>query len=98
MATMIPVKSITYLGVPAQCWEVREGDHASTRTVYVRWLAKAVGQPIEYEAGTVTARTMTGNPRRHNSFRELVPMHVVQDGSPTDIVIKPDQVDDPQSS
>jgi hypothetical protein len=54
----------TWLGAPGYTWEVWERGASGRRTRYTWWLAKAVGQDTEWEAGTLTARTVTGNANR----------------------------------
>lgn len=66
----------TYGGVAGWSWTVREHGQFSRRTHYVWWLAKAELQPVEWEAGTLTACTVTGNPSK-NTFKQLSKTHAI---------------------
>lgn len=66
----------TWCGVPGYTWEVRERGANGRRTTYLWWLGKAIYQSTEWEAGTLTARTVTGNPNR-SAYAVLAETHVV---------------------
>lgn len=66
----------TWLNVPAYSWEVRERGAHGRRTTYHWWIEKAVGQDTEWEAGTLTARTVTGNPYG-STYEVLAESHIV---------------------
>lgn len=66
----------TWLLVPAYTWEVRERGAHGRRTTYHWWIEKAVGQNTEWEAGTLTARTVTGNPYG-SAYEVLAESHIV---------------------
>jgi hypothetical protein len=66
----------TWCDVPGYSWEVRERGAQGRRTQYTWWLDKAVHQLVEWEAGTLVARTVIGNPRG-TTFSVCVESHVV---------------------
>lgn len=66
----------TWGGVPGYTWEVRERGAHGKRTIYLWWLGKAVYQHPQWEAGTLTARTVTGNPDR-SAYAVLTETHAV---------------------
>lgn len=74
---VVSVASRTYGGVPAWGWTVRERGQFGRRTHYVWWLAKAEHQRTEWEPGTLTAYTVTGNPDK-GTFVELADTHVIE--------------------
>lgn len=53
------IRKSTYLGQRAEVKEIPLG--GGVREIRIRWIDAAVGQPIEYPAGTVTSRTIKGN-------------------------------------
>jgi hypothetical protein len=71
------VRETTHSCVPTLSWTVMEHGANGRRTIYTLWIGTAFGQPTEYEAGTVTARTVRGNPRG-STFKVLVENHVVE--------------------
>jgi len=75
MAKVI-VRKVTYLGQRAEVKEIREAGADGEREYRTRWIDPAIGQPVEYPAGTITSHTVTGNMRR-GTFRTLIPQHVV---------------------
>jgi len=76
MAAKTTTRKVTYLGVPAKVTEIRKAGANGEREIRIEWLAKAVGQPIEWAAGTVTSRVITGNALR-GTLQVLVAEHVV---------------------
>lgn len=66
----------TWRGVPGWSWTVRERGQFGRRTHYIWWLDKAKCQSTEWEAGTLTAYTVTGNPDR-GTFQELADTHAI---------------------
>lgn len=76
MAIKTITRKTTYLGVPAEVKEIRQAGPTGEREVRVKWLATATGQAIEYPAGTITSRTITGTERK-GTFRTLVAEHIV---------------------
>lgn len=73
---VVDVSLRTYGGVPAWGWTVRERGQFGRRTHYVWWLAKAQYQRTEWEAGTLTAYTVTGNQSK-GTFQELADTHLI---------------------
>jgi hypothetical protein len=73
---VVSVAHRTYGGVPGWSWIVRERGQFGRRTHYVWWLAKSEFQPVEREAGTLTAYTVTGNHHR-GTFEQLADTHVI---------------------
>lgn len=65
---------VTYLGIPAEVEIIRDGD---LETVNITWLAKAVGQPVEYSAGTTTTSTWRYVGKRRE---QITPTTVVEKG------------------
>ena len=63
-ATLLSPRETTYLGVPAVTQELRAAGAEGPRVLIITWIDKAVGQPIEWEAGTVTMRAIKGNYRK----------------------------------
>lgn len=67
----------TWGGVPGWSWQVRERGQFGRRTYYTWWLEKAVHQSTEWEAGTLTAYTVTGN-KDKDTFQELADTHEIK--------------------
>lgn len=65
-----------YLGARAEVKEIRQGGPTGEREIRIRWIDPAVGQVIEWPAGTVTSRTVKGDGRK-NSFVVIVPEHAI---------------------
>ena len=70
-------KTVTYLGVPATTFDVKKSRNAKITAGVKTWHAKAVGQPVEHEAGTVTLRVVDGDMRKggtilHDSTHKTV--------------------------
>lgn len=59
MAKTTTTRQVTYLGQRAEVKEIPLG--GGVREVRIHWIDAAIGQPIEYPAGTVTSRTIKGN-------------------------------------
>lgn len=57
-------RSVTYMGVPARVHEIRKAGAHGERVVITRWEGKAIGQPTEWESGTVVARHCKGDGRK----------------------------------
>jgi hypothetical protein len=76
MATKTITRKVTYLGTPAIVTEIRQAGANGEREIRIEWLGNAVGQPIEWAAGTVTSRTITGNALK-GTLKVLVSEHVV---------------------
>lgn len=70
------VRQTTFLGARAEYKEIREAGASGRREIRIRWIDKAVGQPVEWEPGTITSRTITGNFQR-GTGQILVPEHIV---------------------
>ena len=73
---VVSVAHRTWCGVPGWSWTVRERGQFGRRTHYIWWLEKARFQSTEWEAGTLTAYTVTGNPDR-DTFQELADTHAI---------------------
>ena len=71
----IVTRNGVYFGAKAKTKEIREAGPDSQREIRRFWVDKAVGQAIEYPAGTITSRTVVGNERR-GTFRVLIAEHV----------------------
>lgn len=69
-------RQLTYRGVPALTWEVRERGASGRRSLYTLWLRKAIGQRVEHEAGTITATTVRGN-AASGTLQVMAPSHVI---------------------
>jgi hypothetical protein len=74
---VVSVARRTWGGVPGWSWVVRERGQFGRRTHYTWWLEKAVMQPTEWEAGTLVAYTVTGNPDK-DTFQELADTHEIK--------------------
>lgn len=60
----IAVSDVEYAGGPARIIEAHMGSHPfGERVVVTHWIAKAVGQVVEYPAGTITYKRVSGNGR-----------------------------------
>lgn len=54
----------TWLGVPATVFYIKKTKHARTEAFIQLWHAKAVGQKVEHEAGTIVVQVTTGDLRK----------------------------------
>lgn len=77
MATKTKAFQTKYLGARAETKIIMEAGDYGVREIRIRWIDKAVGQPIEWEAGTITSRTVKGNGMR-GTLKVLVETHVVE--------------------
>jgi hypothetical protein len=59
MAKTTSTRQVTYKGQRAEVKTIPLG--GGVQEVRVHWIDAAIGQPIEYPAGTVTSRTVKGN-------------------------------------
>ncbi len=55
----VTIRKVTYLGQRAELKEIPLG--GGVKEVRMHWIDAAIGQPIEWPAGTVTSRTIKGN-------------------------------------
>lgn len=74
---VVSVAHRTWGGVPGWSWVVRERGQFGRRTHYTWWLEEATSQPIRWEAGTLVAYTVTGNPNK-GTFQELADTHEIK--------------------
>lgn len=59
MAKTTEIRQLTYLGQRVELKEIPLG--GGVREIRVRWIDAAIGQPVEYPAGTITSRIIKGN-------------------------------------
>lgn len=57
-------RTVAYMGVPATVFDVRKAGPLGERVVVTEWHAKAVGQPVEHEAGAIVASHVKGDGRK----------------------------------
>lgn len=67
-----------WLDVSVYTWQVHVSGAYGHRTYYTWWLEKAVGQPIEWDAGTLVAYTVEGSHYYGKPFRVIADTHVVE--------------------
>lgn len=65
-------QQLTYLNVPADRFEYRLTPHATRRVVVHVWSAKAIGQNVEHEAGTIELRLMVGKNYKSKTLAHAV--------------------------
>jgi hypothetical protein len=76
MAKTTKIHKVTYLNARAEVKEIPLG--GGVRETRIRWIDAAIGQPVEWPAGTVTSRTTKGNALK-GTLVVLNPTHVVEE-------------------
>lgn len=65
-------RTYSYLGVDATVVQHRLTKAATTRVDVMTWESKAVGQPVEFEAGTVVVSLFTGRGHQTQKQNEII--------------------------
>lgn len=71
-------QTVTYFGRRCEVTTILLAGKHGERVIRHRWIDQADERNGSYPAGTVTSRTVTGNPLK-GTFRTLVECHIVQD-------------------